>query len=109
MTKEYDREYCRKHKGLRNHRDALRRASGKGEIPPWFSEGPVLALYEYAQALQESTGDLYQVDHIHPLKHFRVCGLHCLSNLQVIPAKQNKRKKNRFRYDLTGHWPHCDL
>lgn len=37
-----------------------------------------------------------EVDHIIPMKHDRVCGLHLPQNLQVIPAQENRRKGNRF-------------
>lgn len=42
------------------------------------------------------TGIQHQVDHIVPLRHPLVCGLHCEANLQVIPALDNQRKSNRI-------------
>lgn len=38
----------------------------------------------------------YEVDHIVPVKGEAVCGLHVLSNLQVIPRAQNRSKGNKF-------------
>ena len=37
------------------------------------------------------------VDHIVPLKHPMVCGLHRPSNFEIIPLAENMRKSN--------HWP----
>jgi hypothetical protein len=38
----------------------------------------------------------FEVDHIIPLKHKDVCGLHVLKNLQVLPRSQNRSKGNKF-------------
>lgn len=36
------------------------------------------------------------IDHIIPLKHPNICGLHCPANLRVISASENSSKQNKW-------------
>jgi hypothetical protein len=63
-----------------------------------------LRLYEMAVLLEEKTGVEYNVDHMIPLKGNLVCGLHVASNLQVIPEKLNREKRNKFVLTEEHEW-----
>lgn len=64
--------------------------------PPWQRMTEIEAVYLEARKLTESTGRKHTVDHIIPLNHPRVCGLHVPWNLQVIPAGLNFSKGNAW-------------
>jgi hypothetical protein len=63
---------------------------------PWVKYEDLKPWYEMAKELSQRTGTKHVVDHIVPLKHRDVCGLHVPWNLQVIPELENLRKHNRL-------------
>ena len=65
-------------------------------VPLWFDKFSVNKIYAQSAWLSLASGIKYHVDHIIPLKHEVVCGLHCADNLQIITAVENIRKNNRF-------------
>lgn len=64
--------------------------------PPWADMKPIKVLYEEAADMTERMGKRYVVDHIVPLQHPMVCGLHVHWNMQVITYEANAAKSNRF-------------
>lgn len=73
--------------------------------PPWANMKEMNAIYRQAKTLSSSTGVKHNVDHVIPLKHKDVCGLHCTANLQVLTELANKRKNNKFTSDWSEYGP----
>jgi hypothetical protein len=64
--------------------------------PLWANKDDIKQIYEEAKRLTIETGIKHQVDHIIPLKHSLVCGLHVKENLRVITQEENYKKTNKF-------------
>lgn len=77
-------------------------AKKRNAVPSWtdgeFEQLVFIEAYDLAKKRESVTGFKWHVDHIVPLQSKLVCGLHCASNINVIPALENIRKHNR-------HWP----
>lgn len=72
------------------------RAKQKSATVKWANLDKIKELYLEARKLTEETGIQYAVDHIIPLSHDKVCGLHVENNLQIIPFSDNCKKYNKF-------------
>ena len=75
-----------------DRRQALQKAT-----PPWADMNALAAFYDIAKVMRRHGKDVC-VDHIVPIKSKAVCGLHTISNLQIIDRSENFRKNNK-------HWP----
>lgn len=78
---------------------AKRRAMKLQATPRWLTDYDwemIKWTYECAKIAEKHYGNSYHVDHIVPLQGKNVCGLHVPWNLQVISAKQNLTKGNRY-------------
>jgi hypothetical protein len=79
-----------------------RRARMLAAMPPWLDTKDFVSIYAESARISKETGIPHHVDHIIPLVNKWVCGLHVPWNLQIIPAKENRRKKNHFDLDAHG-------
>lgn len=77
-------------------RRAKRRSATLQRTPAWADHASIRAVYLEAARLSRTTGVPHHVDHLVPLQGARVCGLHVETNLQILPAKQNLSKGNRW-------------
>lgn len=77
-----------------------RRCRLRAARPPWANKFFIREIYELAQLRTMATGVLHDVDHIVPITHELVCGLHCEANMQIIPSDLNKSKGNRYWPDM---------
>ena len=89
--KEYNKKYYINNKHLKTARDAKRRSVKLQAIPLWIEYDLIKELYKKASILK------HHVDHIVPLQHNRVCGLHCIDNLQILSPYENISKSNKFK------------
>lgn len=48
-------------------------------------------------AFRKACPDGHEVDHIIPLNHPLVCGLHCVANLQYLTVEANREKSNKWK------------
>jgi len=91
--------YRQENKGAIRALNAARKGVVKLRTPAWLSEDDlwlVKEAYKLAAHRTELFGFQWDVDHIVPLQGKTVSGMHVPWNLQVIPARDNIRKKNKF-------------
>lgn len=83
-------------------RRATRRRQAKMllAIPRWSDRQAIRAIYAECRAMNETAGFVrYHVDHYYPIQGKLVSGLHVPSNLRIIEALENLKKKNAMPID----------
>ena len=66
-------------------------------FPDWADRDAIVAIYSECKRLNAEAGrNAYHVDHILPVLGRTVSGLHVANNLQILPAKENLKKSNKF-------------
>ena len=95
-NKEWRDNNLERARELQRGYDANRRALKMNAKPIWAKDGYIKLFYRLARIEEKRIGGKVHVDHIVPLTHPRVCGLHCEDNLQLLTAKQNVTKRNFF-------------
>lgn len=87
---------CERHHASALAISARRRATKTNATPPWADQQEIRAVYRKAKEIERATGQKMHVDHVVPLRGETVTGLHTAENLQVIPAKENIKKSNKW-------------
>lgn len=100
VTRAAARRYTKNNLPKFAARNARRKAMKRQATPAWANKFFIEEIYDLAKRRTKATGIEWHVDHIVPLKHHLVQGLHCEANLQVIPAAQNNAKGNRYWPDM---------
>jgi len=91
--------YCELNKHKLNARTRKRQAAKLKRTPAWLTVEALQRMeraYEVAAICTKMSGFAWHVDHIVPLQGKTVSGLHVPWNLQIIPAKVNYSKNNKF-------------
>lgn len=91
-----------KHKNRDKHleQSKLNKIARAKRVPKWVDVEDrwlINEAYNLARQRTKLFGFLWHVDHIVPLRGSNVCGLHIINNLQVITAKENLHKLNKFK------------
>lgn len=77
-----------------SERAAVRRSPlGKGCLPKGYKIEDTFPIFEEVVQLRNETGLPFEVDHITPIA-LNIPGLHCLENLQIVLAHQNRVKQH---------------
>lgn len=95
--REYAREYYKENRE-RSYFSGKKRWARLQQANVATEQGQIemKKLYLQAQMLTLETGVKYEVDHIIPLQHEIVSGLHVPSNLQITTAVENREKGSHF-------------
>ena len=91
--------YKSNNKHIVNASSSKRRAEQLKRIPVWltdFDKLKIKCIYSIAAMLTRENKEPWVVDHIIPLQGKIVSGLHVPSNLQVMRARENESKSNKF-------------
>ena len=89
--KELNRRWKQENKGKVTASTVARNAIKLKATPKWANLERIEQLYIEAANLG------MVVDHIIPLRHPLVCGLHVENNLQLLTKSENCRKSNKFK------------
>ena len=99
------KRYVENNRGAVNTLSTARKKHIKRATPKWVDKDHMWLIkeaYELAQLRTKQFGFSWHVDHIVPIQGELVSGLHVIENLQVIPAIENIKKKNKFEVDYAN-------
>jgi hypothetical protein len=97
-VKDYNKKYKKDNpdlcKAIANRRTAGKRSSSIRLSPEQNKK--FLEIYKEVRALNKFKPRSHNVDHIVPLKHDSICGLHVPWNVQILTQEENSSKTNKW-------------
>jgi 5-methylcytosine-specific restriction endonuclease McrA len=96
---EYRKEYRKINKLNIYAINKSRRAKRLNAMPKWVDLESIKEIYKEADRISKETNIEHHVDHVIPLVHPLVCGLHVPWNLQILTAEENLKKSNKFEIE----------
>ena len=97
----YKRQWKKNNKEKVNAQWAKDRASKLNASVSWADQKYIEDLYKNCREAEDIFNNAglnikFHVDHIVPLQHDKVCGLHVEHNLQILTSDENARKSNKY-------------
>lgn len=96
------RKYRERTTQLHAYYGALREWRIKRAMPKWADKNKIKIIYKESRKKTMQTGIQHHVDHIIPIVHKLVCGLHIPENLQILTASENSTKQNKINLDMVN-------
>lgn len=90
------KEYKQQNKAKILAATRFRQCSKRQRTVSWANLSIIEEIYKLRKEISDQTGVIHHVDHVIPLLHPLVCGLHVESNLKIITAEENLSKHNKF-------------
>ena len=100
--RERNRLWGKENQEYKNAVTAKYRAMKKSASVDWSDNSIISDFYWWASEISRVCGEKHHVDHIVPLVHSDVCGLHCEDNLQILSAYENQSKSNHWWPGMNG-------
>lgn len=94
-VRAHKRAWAKRNPHIQIAKNRIRGAKVHRARSPWRNRFFVSEIYALARLRTRVTGLKWHVDHVVPLRHPLVCGLHNEFNLRVIPGTENIAKGNR--------------
>ena len=97
--REVAKKYVQAHRGMYASSVAVAKANRLKRTPKWVTSEDrwvIREIYALAALRTKLLGFTWHVDHIIPLQGKNVSGLHVPANLNVIPARENQMKHNKY-------------